>query len=134
MKYFIQIRFILLFILLLLAYSTEASAFENIYKYDSNGKLITVIEENGAVNYQYDANGNLVKKEKTNNLVNNPDFEVEGETDSLADGWDYWKSNPDMATGMAVVNTPVASGTKAQKIASSAMPAGEAIFVLQDLA
>ncbi|WP_240422243.1 hypothetical protein, partial [Paenibacillus periandrae] len=33
-----------------------------------------------------------------------------------------------------MVNTPVASGTKAQKIASSAMPAGEAIFVLQDLA
>ncbi|WP_240422255.1 hypothetical protein, partial [Paenibacillus periandrae] len=69
------------------------------------------------------------------NIVANPEYEKQTRPgSSLADGWDYWKSNPDMATGMAVVNTPVASGTKAQKIASSAMPAGEAIFVLQDLA
>ncbi|MCP3776733.1 hypothetical protein NLX71_26195, partial [Paenibacillus sp. MZ04-78.2] len=76
-----------------------------------------------SMSFRYDMEGNL---------LSNPSFEANtGITSGTSDGWDKWKNTG--TDGLQIVSSPVASGTKAQKIASSDMKARGAIWALQDI-
>ncbi|WP_254366743.1 hypothetical protein [Paenibacillus sp. MZ04-78.2] len=76
-----------------------------------------------SMSFRYDTEGNL---------LSNPSFEANtGIISGTADGWNKWKDTG--TDGLQIVSSPVASGTKAQKIASSDMKMRGSIWALQDI-
>ncbi|MFB0846911.1 hypothetical protein [Paenibacillus oleatilyticus] len=130
LKKIISIFLSAMFLITLVAPITVANVATK-YLYDKNGRLIETNDFNGTVEYQYDVKGNLVSRSKTNNLLVNSSFEIVTGTNGTADGWDKW--NDTGTDGLQIVSSPVASGTKAQKIAGSDMKARGAIWALQDI-
>lgn len=72
--------------------------------------------------FQYDLDGNrLINGGMSSSTVQR-----------IADGWSTW-SNTGSQDSFAEVTSPVLSGKKARKISSSGMPAGSALWALQDV-
>lgn len=112
---------------------TEASSNANYsYLYDSSGRLISArLSDGSVIEYQYDSNGNQVGKETTGNLLINSGFELY-RTNCVAEGWRLWNV-PGSQVSAEVVQTPVASGKKAQKVEGSKLPTNGGVFLSQDL-
>jgi hypothetical protein len=75
-----------------------------------------------SLSFRYDPDGNRL----VNGGMDSPTAQ------KIADGWSTW-SDTRSHDKFEVVTSPVSSGTKAQKISSSGMPAGSAIWALQDV-
>ncbi|WP_019909784.1 hypothetical protein [Paenibacillus sp. HW567] len=75
-----------------------------------------------SISFRYDPEGNRL----TNGGVDS------ATSQKIADGWSTW-SDTHSADKFEVVSTPVSAGTAAQKISSSGMPTGSAVWALQDV-
>lgn len=71
-------------------------------------------------------------KETTGNLLINSGFELYKGNNGVAEGWRLWNA-PGSQVSAEVVQTPVASGKKAQKVEGSKLPVNGGVFLSQDL-
>uniref|UniRef100_UPI000248BFFF RHS repeat domain-containing protein n=1 Tax=Paenibacillus elgii TaxID=189691 RepID=UPI000248BFFF len=121
----------LLGFMLIITYVSSAVAAKGAskFQYDTKGRLIEMVDSEGTIQYQYDENGNLIRKNKTNNLLMNPSFDIYLGTNNVADSWGAWKNNVNLPTSSEIVQWPVDSGIRAQKMSASSLPQGN-LFVL----
>ncbi|XOK62252.1 hypothetical protein ACJ7K1_03695 [Paenibacillus elgii] len=126
----------LLGFMLIITYVSSAVAAkgESKFQYDTKDRLIEMVDSEGTIQYQYDENGNLIRKNKTNNLLMNPSFDIYLGTNNVADNWGAWKNNADLPTSSEVVQWPVDSGVRAQKMSASSLPQGNLFVLAQKVA
>ena len=126
--------FLLGFMLFITYVSSAVAAKESKFQYDTKGRLIEMVDSEGTIQYQYDENGNLIRKNKTSNLLMNPSFDIYLGTNNVADNWGSWKNSADLPTSSEVVQWPVDSGIRAQKMSASSLPQGNLFVLAQKVA
>ncbi|GMX61890.1 hypothetical protein Elgi_16940 [Paenibacillus elgii] len=100
---------------------------------------VSKLSMNLQTNYQYDANGNITNKSTLNanavvenNLLSNGGFEEFSDNEIVANKWmkQFYSQN---VLNTAVVDAPVSSGKKAQRIAASNILAGYYNGITQEI-
>lgn len=127
-------RFLVLLVLLMV-FSYTVPTYAATYLYDDANRLTTVIYDNGVqMQYTYDNAGNRLTARKTGvgNLLKNPGFEKYTGANGIAD---HWTSNASSGVQAVfnVVNSPIHSGAKAQKITATALTQGKSVALYQKI-
>ncbi|GAA0394156.1 Ig-like domain-containing protein [Paenibacillus motobuensis] len=126
---------IFLIIVILMLFSSSVPTYAAFYQYDDANRLTMVTYDNGVqVQYSYDKNGNMLSSKKigVGNLLKNPSFELYTGSSGVANDW-IRLGGEAVNSQFSVVNTPVLSGQKAQKINATGLATGKKTGIYQEI-